>query len=65
MDTSVEYIPTSFEKVANYRYEQMLRAGFSEVNASILCLRRDVDLHHACDLIADGCDPQLAFEILY
>jgi hypothetical protein len=65
MDTTAEPIPTSFEKVANYRYEQLLRAGFSELHASILCLRRDVDLHHACDLIADGCDPDLAFQILH
>jgi len=38
--------------------------GRPEQQALILAANHDVDLHLACDLLAQGCDPTVAAEIL-
>jgi hypothetical protein len=50
--------------VDDWRFQQLLRAGWPEQHALLLAANRDIDLHLACDLLANGCDPALAGEIL-
>lgn len=49
--------------VAQWRYRQLVNAGFGEVEAADMALRRDVDLHRAVDL-AGRCGPEMAYRIL-
>ena len=39
-------------------------AGYGAQAAAKLARRYDVDLHHAIDLLASGCEPELALKIL-
>ena len=50
--------------VDEWRFRQLLRAGWPEQQALLLAADHDVDLHLACDLLANGCDPALACDIL-
>jgi hypothetical protein len=43
---------------------QLVGAGWSEQQALALAASREVDLHLACDLPEDGCDPDIALQIL-
>ena len=52
------------EEVVLWRVEQLLEAGYEPGCARVLGRRRDVDLHHAVELVARGCPPRLAFLIL-
>lgn len=54
----------SSNKVIDWRFEVLEKAGFSNAQALTLSARADVDLHLAVDLIARGCDPDTAFDIL-
>jgi hypothetical protein len=47
-----------------WRLDQLLQAGYSELNARKLAARAEVDLHQACDLLARGCPEETAFAIL-
>lgn len=47
-----------------WRFNQLLTAGWPEQQALVLAANRDIDLHLACDLLAQGCDLALAWEIL-
>lgn len=51
-------------RVEEWRLEQLRRAGWPEAEALLLALDPGVDLHHACDLLTDGCEPELAWQIL-
>ena len=50
--------------VEEWRLEQLRRAGWPEAEALLLALDAGVDLQQACDLLADGCKPELAWQIL-
>ena len=50
--------------VEDWRFQQLLRAGWPEQQALLLAADHDVDLHLACDLLASGCDAAIACEIL-
>jgi hypothetical protein len=50
--------------VAGWRYQQLLRAGWPDQQALLLAANPTVDLHLACDLLANGCDSELAIRIL-
>ena len=52
------------ERVERWRAEELERAGFAPDTAQILAARSDVDLHEAARLVARGCPPDLAAEIL-
>ena len=52
------------ERVAHWRLEQLLRAGYDETAALILADQHDVDLHLAVDLIGQGCPSDTALRIL-
>lgn len=51
-------------KVIDWRYEVLAKAGYSSAKAMVMSFRSDIDLHLACELLANGCDPEMACEIL-
>lgn len=55
---------TEPERVARWRLEQLVRAGFDETAALLLAAMRNVDLHHASDLLRRGCPAETALRIL-
>ena len=50
--------------IEDWRFHQLLAAGWPEQQALLLAANHDIDLHTACDLLAQGCDRALAWEIL-
>jgi coenzyme F420-reducing hydrogenase gamma subunit len=52
------------EEVVDWRFEQLLHAGYDQRDADSLARRTDVDLHQAVDLVLNGCPPELAVSIL-
>jgi hypothetical protein len=56
--------PSAELPVEDWRFQQLLRAGCPEQHALLLAADHNIDLHVACDLLADGCDPALACAIL-
>ncbi|HTR32387.1 MAG TPA: hypothetical protein VMH47_00785 [Gaiellaceae bacterium] len=57
-------VPTEQELVERWRAEELERAGYPEDTAAELAMRADVDLHRAIALLANGCSPELAADIL-
>jgi hypothetical protein len=55
---------TEQERIERWRAEELERAGFEASAASLLATRADVDLHDAIDLLRNGCEPELALQIL-
>ena len=55
---------TEQERIERWRAEELERAGFEASAASLLAARADVDLHYAIDLLRNGCQPELALQIL-
>jgi hypothetical protein len=55
---------TEDERVARWRLEQLLRAGYDDTAALILADLIDVDLHIATDLVSHGCPSDTALRIL-
>lgn len=55
--------PRELEKHEKWRFDRMVEAGYSELQALWLCLDRGVDLHKAVDL-AHAAGADRAFEIL-
>lgn len=51
-------------KVEAWRLQELLHAGYTLNHAETLAADTDVDLHHAVQLVTDGCPPVTAFEIL-
>ena len=52
------------ERVARWRLEELVRAGFDESAALLLAANRHVDLHRAADLLGHGCPADTAVRIL-
>jgi hypothetical protein len=50
--------------VLGWRYEELVRAGYSEREAMLVADRVDVDLHRAIALVASGCPAKTALRIL-
>jgi hypothetical protein len=50
--------------VLGWRYEELVRAGYSEREAMLVADRVDVDLHRAIALIESGCPVKTALRIL-
>jgi hypothetical protein len=50
--------------VLGWRYEELVRAGYSERDAMLLADRVDVDLHRAIELVVSGCPAKTALRIL-
>jgi len=51
-------------KVESWRLHVLMEAGYPLPLAEKLAAALDADLHHAVDLVARGCDPRTAVEIL-
>ena len=51
-------------KVESWRLHVLMEAGYPLPLAEKLAAALDADLHHAVDLVAHGCDPRTAVEIL-
>ena len=60
----LEVRETEIERIERWRAEELERAGYTARDAQKLAQRHDVDLHHAVDLIRNGCSPDLALAIL-
>jgi hypothetical protein len=52
-------------KVLAWRRSELERVGYTADQAEDLAIRGDVDLHRACELLRQGCDKTVAFEILF
>ena len=50
--------------VLGWRYEELVRAGYSEREAMLVADRVDVDLHRAIGLVESGCPAKTALRIL-
>jgi hypothetical protein len=55
---------TEDERVARWRLEQLVRAGYEETAALVLADLVHVDLHEAIDLVGRGCPSDTALRIL-
>ncbi|MGH3002365.1 MAG: hypothetical protein ACRDM1_06860 [Gaiellaceae bacterium] len=65
MPTAESHVqPTEQQLVESWRAEELERAGFPRAAAAELAGRPDVDLHRAAELLANGCTPELALQIL-
>lgn len=63
-ETEIAIATTEDERVACWRLEQLVRAGYGEVEALLLAELGDVDLHVAADLLQRGCPVDTALRIL-
>jgi hypothetical protein len=52
------------DAVIAWRLEELVRAGYSPDDGTQLALAQRVDLHLAIDLLANGCPPETALQIL-
>jgi hypothetical protein len=52
------------EAVLRWRFEELLRAGYDAGSAMILASHVEVDLHAARSLLARGCPPETAMQIV-
>jgi hypothetical protein len=57
-------IESEAERIERWRLEELSRAGYDRRAAVALAARLDIDLHTATDLLAKGCPPELAVQIL-
>lgn len=51
-------------RVLCWRLAQLSEAGYSPVASAAVALRKDIDLHHATDLLRHGCPQRTALRIL-
>jgi hypothetical protein len=52
------------DEVVEWRFEQLVGAGYEPRKARVLSRRREVDLHQAVELLKHGCSHELALSIL-
>jgi hypothetical protein len=63
--TAAEMIfESELAQVERWRIDELERAGYDARAAMTIAARHDVDLHHAVDLLRNGCSPELALQIL-
>ena len=55
---------TEIERIERWRAEKLERAGYPADDAVTLAARHDIDLHHAVDLLRQGCPADIAVRIL-
>jgi hypothetical protein len=51
-------------EVLCWRLEQLQRAGYLDELAYAIAEDNRIDLHRACELVANGCPPPTAYRIL-
>ena len=59
-----EVIEPETARVARWRVEELMRAGYDPLAAEQIAQRSDIDLHQAIGLLAQGCPVDLAVRIL-
>jgi hypothetical protein len=64
LDTSEPTAPPEIVRVLDWRFAELLRAGYQPDQAERLAVAAEVDLHTAVQLLARGCPPGLAERIL-
>ena len=52
------------EAVLRWRFEGLVQAGYDAGSALILASHVEIDLHEATLLLARGCPPELALQIV-
>ena len=52
------------DPTTNWRFDTLLEAGFSNLEAAAIAAKREIDLHRAVDMVQKGCDPSVAAAIL-
>lgn len=52
------------EAVLRWRFEELVRAGYDPGSALILASHVEVNLHDATNLLARGCSPETALQIV-
>lgn len=62
--STIEDEQTEAERVAAWRFEVLVRTGYSPAQARKLAAVPEVDLRLAERLLADGCPPDVAARIL-
>lgn len=51
-------------KTVSWREAELKRVGFTPLDASVVAIRRDIDLHDVLDLVAAGCAHRVAMDIV-
>jgi hypothetical protein len=64
MSTADLQIETETERIERWRFEALVRAGYTPTAARRIAERQDIDLHVAVGLLEQGCSPELALSIL-
>ena len=64
MPTAEVNVRDELDQVESWRAQELERAGYPPEGAAALAARHDIDLHHAVELVARGCTPELALQIL-
>ena len=64
MSTADLQIETEPERIERWRFEALVRAGYTPASARRIAERQDIDLHLAVGLLEQGCSPELALSIL-
>jgi hypothetical protein len=64
LDTSEPTAPPEIVRVLDWRFAELLRAGYQPDQAERLAVAAEVDQHAAVQLLARGCPPGLAERIL-
>ena len=54
---------SEMDKVARWRFDELVRAGFDDDDAIDIAFRLDIDLHAAIELIRNGCSSDTAARI--
>jgi hypothetical protein len=64
LDTSEQTAPPEIVRVLDWRFAELVRAGYEPEQAERLAVAPGVDLHVAVRLLDQGCPPALAERIL-
>jgi hypothetical protein len=59
-----EHATSEVDVVLRWRFDELVRAGYSREDAELLARNRDVDLHLATDLVRGGCPSGTAMRIV-
>ena len=52
------------DSIRCWRFEQLVRAGFNDEDATEIAFHLDIDLHYATRLVRQGCPSSTALKIV-
>jgi len=52
------------DRIVSWRASQLLEAGYDPRTAEEIARCSQIDLHKACEMLEQGCEPDLAAKIL-